>query len=302
MRVRLGVTFRSVFYAPYYVALHRGLFAHEGVELEAETFGDGRLVTAKLEAGELDAGIGGIMRSLVSFDRGATSVPVHFARINDRDGFFLLGRTEPFDWPDLLGRRLILFAEAPTPWYVLRAHLRDRGLNPDRIHVIADYPTDRAEAAFRGGEADFLEAPAHVAEALARDGAAVILRAMGEQTGPLPYSSYCAPPAVLRGRPELIAAVVRAHVAALRWMQTATGDEIWETIRPSFADGDAEVLRRAVERYRRLGTWAADATLPRDRFDRLAGMLQRGGLVARIAPYELVCDDAVAREATAAMP
>lgn len=299
MRVRLGVTFRSVFYAPYYVALHRGLFAREGVDLEAETFGDGRRVLVALEGGGLDVAIGGIMRSLVSYDRGAAAVPVHFARINDRDGFFLLGRAEPFDWPDLVGRRLIVFAEAPTPWYVLRALLRERGLDPDRVQVIAGLPADEAAAAFRAGEADFLQAPAHVAEALVRDGSALILRAMAEELGPLPYSSYCAPPDVLAANAAAVAAVARAHVAALRWMQTAGSAAIWDSIRPSFDDGDPEVLRRAVERYQRLGTWPADATLPRTGYDRLAGMLRRGGLIARIAPYELVCRDDPARQAAA---
>jgi ABC-type nitrate/sulfonate/bicarbonate transport system substrate-binding protein len=222
-------------------------------------------------------------------------IPAHFARINDRDGFFLLGRSASFDWPDLLGKRLILFAEAPTPWYVLRALMIGRGLDPDRITARGDLPSDQAAAAFRAGEADFLEAPAHIAEELVRDGAAVILREMAHEAGPLPYSSYCARPDVIEREPEVIAALARAHVEALRWMASVSGATIWETIRPSFPDGDPAVYRRAVERYRRLGTWSADATLPREAFDRLAVALQRGGLIARIAPYELVCRDEITR-------
>ena len=302
MQMRLGVTFHTVFYAPYFVALERGLFAAEGLDLVTDITGDGRLVLAGMKRGEVDVGIGGVMRSMVEFDSGATDVPIHFARINDRDGFFLLGRPGAFDWPDLLGRRLILFSEAPTPWYVLRGLLLERGLDPDRVSVVDDLLAPEAAAAFRRGEADFLEAPAHIAEELVRDGAAVVLREMARELGSLPYSSYCARPAYLEEAPDAVEALARAHVATLSWMKSSSGTEIWETIRPSFPGADDEVFRRAVERYHRLGTWSADATLPRDSYERLGELLRRGGLISRVAPYELVCRDAPARAAIATAP
>lgn len=294
-RIRVGLTFHSVFYAPYFVAQERGLFAREGLEVEGEAFGDGRRVQAALARGDLDLGIGGVMRSMVGYDRGEEDLAIHFARLNDRDGFFLLGRSEPFDWPDLLGRRLILFSEAPTPWYVLRAFLLERGLDPTAIRVVPELPVALAAAAFRAGEADFIEAPAHVAEELVRDGVAIVLREMASEVGPLPYSSYAARPAYLERAPAAITALVRAHVAALAWMGSVDGAEIWAAIRPSFPDADPEVYGRAVGRYRRLGVWGSDATLPRASYERLADLLRRGGLIARVAPYGLVCRDDLTR-------
>ena len=291
MRLRLALTFHHVFYAPYYVTLHRGLFAEHGLELTTTVPGDGRLVLAGQASGEIDVALGGIMRSLVSYNAGETDAPIHFTRVNDRDGFFLVGRSTAFDWPDLLGRRLILFSEAPTPWYVLRALLRERGLDPDQIEAIPGMPAPAAAEAFQRGEADFLQCPAQVAEALVADGSATIVREMGREGGPIPYSSYSARRAVLDSQAETIGAFIRAHVATLEWMRQASGAEIWETIAPSFADADAAVYRRAVERYHRLGVWSSDATLPHASFDRLADLMHRGGLIERVAPYEACCDD-----------
>jgi NitT/TauT family transport system substrate-binding protein len=300
MRLRLGLTFHTVFYAPYYVAEQRGLFAREGLEVRAAKLGDGRLVLAGQARGELDVGLGGIMRSLVSYDRSAGEAPLHFARVNDRDGFFLLGRDAAFDWPDLLGRRLILFSEAPTPWYVLRTLLLDRGLDPDRVEVLAGLPVDQAAAAFRRGEADFLQTPAHVAEALVAEGTAVVVREMAREAGPMPYSSYSAHPAVFVEESEALRALIRAHVAALEWMRGASGAEIWNTIAPSFPEAaEPAAYRRAVERYHRLGVWSSDATLPRASFERLADVMHRGGLISRVAPYEGCCDDSLTREVLA---
>ncbi len=300
MRLRLGVTFHHVFYAPYYVALHRGLFAEQGLDLATTVPGDGRLVLAGQASGELDVALGGIMRSLVSYNAGEPDAPLHFARVNDRDGFFLVGRDAELDWPDLLGKRLILFSEAPTPWYVLRALLRERGLDPDQIQAIPGLPAPEAAEAFRRGEADFLQAPAQVAEALVATGDATVVREMAAEAGPIPYSSYSARRVVLDTQAEAVGALIRAHVSALAWMRAASGAEVWETIAPSFADADAAVYRRAVERYHRLGVWSSDATLPRASFDRLADLMHRGGLIQRVAPYEACCDDSLTRAALAA--
>jgi NitT/TauT family transport system substrate-binding protein len=123
----------------------------------------------------------------------------------------------------------------------------------------------------------------------------VVVREMARELGPLPYSSYCARPALLNEQPETLRALVRAHVAALDWMRAASGAEIWAAIRPAFPGADDEVYARAVERYRRLGVWSSDATLPWASYDRLADLLHRGGLISRVAPYELVCNDAITR-------
>ena len=128
------------------------------------------------------------------------------------------------------------------------------------------------------------------------DGGAVIVARDGAGGRPDPVQLVLPP-----GGPcwtqqaEALSALIRAHVAALAWMRAATGAEIWETIAPSFPDADAAIYQRAVERYHRLGVWSSDATLPHASFDRLADLMQRGGLIQRVAPYEACCDDTLTR-------
>jgi NitT/TauT family transport system substrate-binding protein len=118
---------------------------------------------------------------------------------------------------------------------------------------------------------------------------------MAAEAGPIPYSSYSARRAVLDTQAEALSAMIRAHVAALAWMRSVSGAEIWDTLAPSFPDADAAVYRRAVERYHRLGVWSSDATIPHASFDRLASLMERGGLIRRVAPYAACCDDTLTR-------
>jgi NitT/TauT family transport system substrate-binding protein len=298
VRVRVAETYHVVYYAPYYVASRLRLFEREGVEVTGTRYGSNPAARAAFDHGEADIGIGGIMRSLVAFDRGEPIVPVHVARINDRDGFLLLGRSAEFDWPDLIGRRLIVFAEAPTPVSILRAHLLTKGLAAGDVQVIDDVPLGAVAAEFRAGTSDFVLTQAHVAEDLLRSGDAVLLRAMADEAGALPYSSYYCDPSFL-GNEEALRGFVRAHVRALTWIRQHTAGQIWDLIAPDFSGEDTALLAAAVERYHDLKTWHSDATIPQSSFAKLAGTLSKGGLIQRIPPYELVCNDLIAREAEA---
>ena len=299
VHVRVAVPYHVVYYAPFFVAQHQGFFRQEGITVEAQIAGPVTPLVA-MASGDVDVGVGGIMRSLVAYDRGESAVPMHFARINDRDGFFLLGPKQEFDWADLIDKRLIVFGEAPTPWYVLRSLLLQKGLDPDRIRAFEDVPLAAASAVYRAGGADYLLTQAHVAEELLQQSEAFLVRAMAHEAGPLPYSSYYASSGFLEREQALVAGFVRAHVAALAWMRQSTGAEIWDAIAPAFKDGNPDVLRRATQRYKELGTWSSDATLSPSTYGRLTDALSRGGLIERIAPYELVIRDQVAAELTAA--
>src|SRR5436309_352237 len=82
------------------------------------------------------------MRSFELVDRGGPRL-VHFAAVNDRNGFFLLSR-EPrrrFAWADLVGRTVISFGGAPTPWLCMQAVLRRHGLDPARVTFVRDLST-----------------------------------------------------------------------------------------------------------------------------------------------------------------
>lgn len=306
--VRIGEAYHVVYYAPLHVARLGGFFAAQGLDAEivpvgsfAEIAADWSNSAAGSGAGATAIAVGGIMRSLVAYDRNEALVPVHFARVNDRDGFLLLGRRPEFTWADLLERHLIVFAEAPTPLYVLRGLLRQKQLDPDRVRIIDDIPISDVAKAFGDGTGDFVLTQAHVAEELVRGGSAFLLKAMAGEAGPLPYSSYYCAPDFLTREPDTVRRVARGNAAAMRWMRSHSADEVWEMIQPAFGDGPADILRAATTRYKNLGIWDSDTTISPQSYAGLTTALQQGGLIARVAPYEMIIRDEAAREAEASV-
>jgi len=298
MRVRVMEPFHSLFYAPQYVALGLGHFADEGLQVEIETSRPGRTTVTGLLDGSLDISMGGIMRSLDLADREGRFIP-HFAEVNSRNGFFLLSR-EPrpdFRWSQLRGRTVISFAEAPTPWQCMLTVLRRHGVDPREVKISRELMVPEAVAAFRAGQAEFLETGQPMAEELLAAGAAHLVASMGDATGPVPFSSYMTTPESLRTRPDLVLAFTRAHYRTQRWMVEHSGAEIADVVAPWFADIDPVIRTRVVERYLRQATWARDPLIRRPGYDYLHTILLSGGFIRKSHRYEDLIDTTVAERA-----
>jgi NitT/TauT family transport system substrate-binding protein len=294
--------FHSLFYAPLFVAIHRGFFAGEGLEVTARTpERAGATVTALLD-GSIQIALGGIMRSLELADREGRLLP-HFIEVNSRNGFFLLAR-EPrpdFKWSDLEGREVISFAEAPTPWQCMLTVLRKNGVDPARVRITRDLPTAQAVAAFRSGRGDFLEQGQTVTEQLLTEGAAFLVASMGDATGPVPFSSFMTTPAFFTHERPLLERFTRAIYRTQRWMAGAPARDIALAITPAFADVDPVIRERAVDRYLRQGTWARDPLVRRPGYDYLQRILLDGGFVKNPHRYEDLVDTEIAEAAMKAV-
>lgn len=104
-KVTLNEVAHSIFYAPMYVAIEKGYFKDEGIDLTLVTgFGADKTMTA-LVSGEADIGFMGTESSIYAYAEGAKDPAVNFAQLTQRAGNFLVAR-EPmpdFKWEDLKG-------------------------------------------------------------------------------------------------------------------------------------------------------------------------------------------------------
>jgi NitT/TauT family transport system substrate-binding protein len=299
--IRIVQRFHSLFYTPQFVALHLGVLEQEGLRVDLTTAASGAALSAMLLRGEADLGLSGPIRTLELAERGSGARLISLIEVNSRDGFFLLGHgPQPrFQWADLLGSRLILFAEAPTPWLCLQQVLRRYGIDRGGITLIADLPTDQAVAAFLRGEADYLEQGQPAVERLVYSGRAAIVASEGEAVGPVPFSAYLTTPEFAAARADLLHRFARAFYRAQRWLAQHSADEIAQLIAPSFPDVEPHIRTRAIARYLQHDTWAKAPLLREDGFRYLQDILIGGGFISRRYPYVEHVDVEFARAAMA---
>jgi len=295
-RLTIYEPFRSMFYAPQFVALYGGHFGAEGFDVHVVTASAGDTTTGALMEGRAEIALGGIMRSLDVADRGGPFL-VHFAEVNSRNGFFLLSRERrsQFRWTDLVGKTVVDFAEAPTPWQCLLTVLRTHGVDPVTVTIERTLPLADAVAAFRRGHGHFFQTGQPFTEELIADGTAHLAASMGEATGALPFSSYMAPGAFLRDGRDVVLRFTRALHAAQRWIARADAKAIADVIAPAFGDVAPDTRQRVVARYLAQGTWAGDPIIRREGYEYLQRILLDGGFIQRAHRYEDLVDTTVAQ-------
>ncbi|MGH7152727.1 MAG: ABC transporter substrate-binding protein, partial [Acetobacteraceae bacterium] len=135
MAITLQESLRGLFYAPFYVALARGAYAAEGVEVDFESSPTPGQAAHGLLDGSVDVCWGGPMRVMETYQQVPGCDLVCFAEVVTRDPFFLVGRRQAADFrlTDLAGKRFATVSEVPTPWMCLQEDLRRAGVAPGSL-------------------------------------------------------------------------------------------------------------------------------------------------------------------------
>ncbi len=302
--LRLMETWRSIFYTPIYVSVAGGFLEREGLDVEFSTCPPQfPHPLSALHHDAADIVQSGIMRSIIASDWGAETVPLHFAKINSRDGFFILGRQPqvPFDWESLRGARVIPVGFSPMPWASFQYALRRHGLEPSDLDLRAGLSLDDAVAAFRDGQAEYVHVAEPVVQQLIADGAGHLLTALGPENGHLAYSSFAATHRYLSEREDTAGRFTLGFARALHWLSSAEPGEVAETVSDFFPGASQEVLAASIARYQEQEQWPVNPVLGRPEYDNLHDILLAAGMCRERQPYEKVVRTDIAEAAVAAL-
>ena len=302
--LRLMETWRSIFYTPIYVSVAGGFLEREGLDVEFSTC-PSRFPhpLSALHHGAADIVQSGIMRSIIASDWGAETVPLHFAKINSRDGFFILGRQpqESFDWESLRGSRVIPVGFSPMPWASFQYALRRHGLEPSDLDLRTGLSLGDAVAAFRDGRAEFVHVAEPVVQQLMADGVGHLLTALGPENGHLAYISFAATHHFLAEREDTAARFTLGFGKALRWLSTADPAEVAGAVSEFFPGNSPEVLAASIARYQAQEQWPDDPVLAQPEYENLHDILLAAGLCRERHPYEKIVRPDIAEAASLAL-
>lgn len=263
---RIMVYRHSVFYSPLIATIAGGFLKDEGLDATYCQKPPQRNLYDMFRQGEVHVMQAAVSTSWDPLSKGIREIPVHFAQINQRDGFFITGRPgqKPFDWKQLEGARL-LADHAQQPFAMLKYGLHLKGVDVRRIQLIDAGGPEAMERAFREGEADFVHLQGPVPQQLERDGVGTVVAAMGEVIPPVAFSSLMAPREFLRT--ETSRAFMRAYERALRFVIQSPAKEIAEVEASFFPGISIDAVASAISRYQQLGTWRSDPAITRDQYE-----------------------------------
>ena len=289
--LRLMETFRTVFYTPIYVTVAGGFLETEGLDVEFSTCpAQFPHPLSALNHQAADIVQSGIMRSIIAADWGGETVPRHFAEINSRDGFFVLGRRPAgdFQWTDFADSTIIPVGFSPMPWASFQYALRNHGVVVEGLSLLSGLGLAEAVAAFRSGQADFIHLPEPAVEQLLAEGVGHLSLALGPVNGHIAYSSFAATNAFLESHPDVVQRFVAGYSRALDWLAGANANQVTEAVAPFFPDIAPELITRAIARYQSQQTWPSNPHLGHPQFEGLQDILVAAGMVKERQAYEKV--------------
>jgi NitT/TauT family transport system substrate-binding protein len=288
MTLRIMVSRHSAFYSPLISTIAAGFLKQQGLEASYSILGPGQRSHLLIRDGVVD-----VMQSAVSsnwkpMERGESPLAVHFAQINQRDGFFLVARTPeaPFHWKNLEGRTL-LADHGLQPMVMLRYAADCSGVDWARIRSIDAGTPEEMTAAFRAGTGDYVHLQGPAPQQLEHDGIGHIVASVGQSMPPVAFSSLCASRTFLQT--QACQSFLRAFRNAKEWVRQAPPEEVVAKETSFFPGIDPAVLAAAVRRYQTLGCWDGGIEIPRELYEQALNVFERVGEITMRPSYEEVC-------------
>ncbi|HVZ10019.1 ABC transporter substrate-binding protein [Rhodopila sp.] len=286
--INIEFTLFSAFYSPLISVMSGGFLKAEGLEADWTVSPPGVSAVKALEEGRADVIQSAPSQAFASLAKGETPTAVHFAQINEMDGFFITGRTpDPaFDWKKLEGSEVILFGGG-QPLAMFQYACYKAGIDFAKLKVISPGGAEDMDKAFRDGKGQYVQQQGPFPQQLEADGVGHIVAQCGPKIGPVAFSSLAARREWLQS--DVAKAFMRAYRKTRAYMLATPAIEIARAEKPFFPTIGLDVLAKCIASYQRLGCWAPHVEITRPAFEVALDVFEHFGSLKQRYAYEQVC-------------
>ena len=289
MTIRITASRHTAFYTPLISTMAAGFLERHGLQYEYNVLAPGETAAGLIRDGKVDVMQSAPSTNWAQMDKGETGFPLHFALINQRDGFFLVGRDligESFNWKELEGKTL-LADHGSQPLAMLRYAIHYNGVDWRKIDVVNAGSAEEMAAAFRAGKGDFVHLQAPAPQVLEQAGAGWTAASVGASMPPNAFSTLCASREFIAG--NMFRIFANAFSEAKEWVRQTSAEEIAAQQASFFPGIDEPVLASAIAQYKSIGAWHGGIEIPRDLYEQSLNVFESTGAIKTRHAYDDVC-------------
>ncbi|CAM2787979.1 ABC transporter substrate-binding protein [Paenibacillus sediminis] len=300
IKVKVGEVTRSVFYAPEYVALEKGFFKEEGLEVDLQTtFGGDKTMTALL-SNQIDVALVGSETSIYVYQQGSDDPVINFAQLTQTDGTFLVSRNQidNFDWAQLKGSTFLGQRKGGMPQMAGEFTLKKHGINPQQdLKLIQNIDFANIATAFASGTGQYVQLFEPQASIFEKEGKGHVIASFGVESGHLPYTVFMTKQSFISKNKDTVQKFTNAIQKAQIWVQNHTAEQIGDAILPYFKDADRDIIISSVKRYKEQGTYATDPILDEAEWNNLLDVMDTAGELKSRVTHDKIVDNSFAEKA-----
>ena len=287
-KIEIQFTLFSAFYSPLISAMSGGFLKEEGLDASWSVAPPGVSAIKALEEGKAQVIQSALSQGFTSLGKGETPTAVHFAQINEMDGFFLTAR-EPdpdFNWKKLERSEVVLFGGG-QPLAMFKYACDKAGIDFDKLKVINVGGAADMDKAFRDGQGNYVQQQGPFPQQLEKDGVGHIVAEVGKQIGPNGFSSLAATREWLAT--DQAKAFTRAYKKTRIYMNETPAAEIAKAEKSYFPMIDEDVLAKCIESYQKLGCWTPHIEITKPAYEVTLDVFEHFGTLKERYAYEQVC-------------
>ena len=286
--INIQFTLFSAFYTPLIATMAGGFLKEEGLEPEWSVAPPGKSALAALEDGTAHVVQSALSQGFTPLEKGESPRTVHFAQVNEMDGFFITARQpDPdFSWSKLEGASAVLFGGG-QPLAMFKYACHRAGIDFDAIQAINPGGAADIDKAFRDGQGAYVQQQGPFPQQLEADGVGHVVAQVGPKIGPNAFSSLAATREWLAT--DQAKAFMRAYAKTRVYMNETPAAEIAKAEKSYFPNIDEAVLAKCIETYQQLGCWTPHVEITKPAFEVALDVFEHFGTLKERYAYEQVC-------------
>jgi NitT/TauT family transport system substrate-binding protein len=229
-----------------------------------------------------------LSQGFTSLDAGKTPEAVHFAQVNEMDGFFVTARqADPaFSWKKLEGAEVVTF-KGGQPNAMFKYACHKAGVDFAKIKLICPGGPGEIDKAFRAGQGQYVHQQGPYPQQLQADGVGHVVAQVGPQIGPCGFSSLAATREWLGT--DMAKAFMRAYRKTRVYMNETPAADIARAEKPYFPDIGEKVLADCIATYQKLGCWTPHPEITPAAYEKTLDIFEYNGQLKARYRYDQVC-------------
>ncbi len=294
IKINVGEVTHSIFYAPQYIALSKGYFKDEGLDVKITTIPGADKVAAAVLSGDVQIGFCGSEATIYVYNGGEKDYLKTFAGLTNKDGSFLVGRNkEPnFKIDDLKGKHVIAGRVGGMPEMNFEWALRKNNIDPKKdLNTDTSIEFASMQGAFLSGVGDYVSLFEPNASALEEEGLGYVVASIGEMAGDIPYTAYNAKKSYIDDNKDTIQKFTNAIAKGLEYVDKNDAETIAEEIQEYFPDTSFTIIKSAVQRYKDINAWYKTPEINKTDFDRIQDIMIDSGTIKEKVDYNDLVDN-----------
>lgn len=287
-KINIQFSLFSAFYSPLISMMSGGFLKEEGLEADWSVSPPGVSAIAALEDGSAHVVQSALSHGFGALARGEENKALHFAQINEMDGFFLTSReSDPdFSWDKLEGADVVCFGGG-QPLAMFKYACYKAGIDFDKINAIHPGGAADIDKAFRDGQGQYVQQQGPFPQQLEADGIGYVVAKVGKQIGPCGFSSLAATREWLNS--EMAKAFMRAYKKTRVYMNETPAKEIAKAEASYFPQIDEAVLANCISTYQQLGNWTPHVEITQAAFEATLDIFEYNGMLKERYAYDQIC-------------